>query len=149
MLYDYMKTIDHLYDDITPPPGFTLSLRRDEDMIVWKKALNPKIKYNNYKEGYYEHVIVELRIPKDASILFTPTKCRANRAIVLGFYPCALGGDKYELDMTTAMSWYDHSFIYHLGDELHPDYFDRDWRRTCSNGIHFFRYFYEAVQYIF
>lgn len=133
-------------DDPIPPVGFDLSLSRDEDMIGWKKALIIGV---NLGIIGYEHVIVKLKIPKDASVLFTPTKCRANRAIVLGFYPCALGGEEYELDMTTAMSWYDHSFEYHLGDELHPDYFDRDWRRTCSHGIHFFRDFYEAVQYIF
>ena len=136
-------------DDQIPPVGFNLSLSRDEDMIVWKKALNPKIKYNNYKEGYYEHVIVMLKIPKDASVLFTPNKCRASRAIVLGFYPCPYGGEEYELDITSAISWYNNFFKYNLGDELHPDYFDPDWRKTCSHGIHFFRTFDEAVNYVF
>ena len=136
-------------DEPIPPAGFEFSLSRDEDMIVWKKVLVEKIKYNDYRDPYYEHVIVKLKIPKDAAVLFTPTKCRANRAIVLGFYPCAYGGELYELDITSAMSWYDHSFKYNLGDELHPDHFDRDWRRTCSHGIHFFRNFDEAVQYLF
>lgn len=129
--------------------GFEVSLSRDEDMIVWKKVLVEKIKYNNYKEPYREHVIVKLKIPKDAVIVFTPTKCRANRAIVLGFYPCAFGGEEYKLDITSAISWYDHSFKYHLGDEIRPDCFDPDWRRTCSHGIHFFRSFDDAVKYVF
>lgn len=133
-------------DDPIPPVGFELSLSRDEDMIVWKKVLCNEIKSD--MTGY-EHVIVKLKIPKDASVVFTPSKCRANRAIVLGFYPCALGGEEYKLAMTSAMSWYDHSFKYHLGDEIRPDCFDRDWRRTCSHGIHFFRDFYEAVGYVF
>lgn len=140
---------DRLFDDIIPPVGFEFSISRDNDMIVWKKALNPEVKFNNYKEPYYEHVIVMLKIPKDAAVVFTPSKCRASRAIVLGFYPCAYGGQEYELAITSAMSWYDHFFKYNLGDEIHPDCFDRDWRRTCSHGIHFFRNFYEAVNYVF
>ena len=126
-----------------------VSLSRDEDMIVWKKALNPKIKFNAFKDPYHEHVIVMLKIPKDASVLFTPSKCRASRAIVLGFYPCAYGGEGYELGITSAMAWYDHAFIYTLGEEITPDSFDPDWRRTCGHGIHFFRSFDDAVQYVF
>lgn len=137
-------------DTIIPPVGYEFSLSRDEDMIVWKKALVPKIKYNNYyKEQYHEHVIVMLKIPKDAAVVFTPSKCRASRAIVLGFYPCAYGGEAHELDMISAMSWYDHSYKYNFGEEIIPDCFDRNWRKTCSHGIHFFRNFDEAVQYIF
>mgnify|MGYP007013915416 CR=1 FL=1 len=136
-------------DTIIPPFGFEFSLSRDEDMIVWKKVLVEKIKYNDYREPYYEHVIVKLKIPKDASVVFTPSKCRASRALVLGFYPCAYGGQEYELAMTSAMAWYDHSFKYNLGEEISPDCFDRDWRKTCSHGIHFFRTFEEAVGYVF
>ena len=140
-------------DDPIPPVGFYLSLSRDEDMIVWKKAFNPLLKHHDFSifdSGYYhEPVIIKLKIPKDAAILFTPNKCRANRAIVLGFYPCAYGGDAYELDMTSAMSWYNHSYIYNRGEEITPDCFDPDWRKTCSHGIHFFRNFDEAVQYVF
>jgi hypothetical protein len=136
-------------DDPIPPVGFDLSLCRDYDMIVWKKAFNTKVKFTNYREPYYEYVIVKLKIPKDAAVLFTPTKCRANRAIVLGFYPCAFGGEEYELDMTTAMSWYDHSFKYNLGEEITPDCFDHNWYNTCSHGINFFRNFDEAVNYVF
>ena len=136
-------------DNIIPPFGFEFSLSRDDDMIVWKKVLVEKIKHNNYKEPYYEHVIVKLKIPKDAAVLFTPSKCRASRAIVLGFYPCAYGGEEYELDMTSAMSWYDRSFRYNLGEEISPDDFDCTWRKTCGHGIHFFRNFDEAVNYVF
>ena len=136
-------------DDVIPPVGFELSLSRDEDMIVWKKVLVEKIKYNNYREPYCEHVIVKLKIPKDASVVFTPSKCRASRAIVLGFYPCAYGGEAYELAMTSAISWYNNSFKYNLGEEIFPDCFNPDWRKTCSNGIHFFRNFDEAVNYVF
>ena len=150
--YPYSNILDaYSNDDPIPPAGFELSLSRDEDMIVWKKALDPELKddplLHNLK--YYEHVIVKLKIPKDAAVLFTPTKCRTNMAIVLGFYPCALGGELYELDKTSAMSWYDHSYKYNLGQEIKPDRFDTDWRRTCSNGIHFFRTFDEAVHCVF
>lgn len=137
------------WEDTLPPFGFELSLSRDDDMIVWKKALNTKIKFNNYKEPYYEDVIVKLKIPKDAAVLFTPNKCRADRAIVLGFYPCAYGCEVYELDITSAMSWYNHAFRYNFGQEIVPDCFDGDWRRTCSHGIHFFRNFDYAVNYEF
>lgn len=154
MLHAVMNPINpdpfnRLFDDIIPPVGYEFSLSRDEDMIVWKKALNTKIKFNNYKEPYYEYVIVKLKIPKDASVVFTPSKCRANRAIVIGFYPCAYGGERYELNLTSAMSWYNHSYRYNLGEEITPDSFNPDWRKTCSNGIHFFRNFNEAVNYVF
>lgn len=146
----YIFELDELNAAMIPPIGYEFSLSRDEDMIVWKKALNPtKIKSNNYKEPCYEHVIVMLKIPKDASVLFTPTKCRASRAIVLGFYPCAYCGEEYELDMTSAISWYDHAYKYNLGEEVRPDCFNPDWRKTCSHGIHFFRTFDEAVNYEF
>lgn len=131
-----------LYDDPIPPTGFELSLRRDDDMIVWKKVLS-------FNGQMFEHVIAKLKIPKDAAILFTPTKCRANRAIVLGFYPCEYGGDGHQLSLPSAISWYNHSYRYRLGQEINPDYFDSDWHKTCSHGIHFFRTFDEAVQYIF
>lgn len=141
--------LDYRYDDPIPPLGFELSFVRDDDMIVWKKALNSKIKFNNHKVPYHEHIIVKLKIPKDATILFTPNKCRANRAIVLGFYPCAYGGERYQLDLSSAMSWYDHSYRYKPGEEIAPDRFDCDWHRTCSHGIHFFRTFDEALHYVF
>lgn len=154
MLDDVMKPIvfdplDFDFDDTIPPVGFDFSPWRDYDMIVWKKALVPKlIKTDNDKIGY-EHVIVKLKIPKDAAIVFTPTKCRANRAIVLGFYPCELYGEEHELAMTSAMSWYDYTYKYNLGEEIVPDRFDPDWHKTCSHGIHFFRTFDEAVNYVF
>lgn len=153
MSYIYMNHMNPInpdpFDDIIPPVGVEVSLSRDEDMIVWKKAFNTKAKFTNYSEPYYEYVVVKLKIPKDVAVVFTPTKCRANRAIVLGFYPCAYGGEAYELDMTSAMSWYDHSFKYNLGQEITPDSFDPDWHKTCSHGIHFFRSFNDAVNYVF
>ena len=134
-------------DDIIPPTGFELSLNRDEDMIGWKKAL---IIGANFGTIGYKYVIVKLKIPKDATILFTPKKYRSNRAIVLGFYPCLYRGEELsQLDITSAMSWYDRSFNYNLGEEIIPDYFDPDWRKTCSHGIHFFSTFNEAVNYAF
>jgi hypothetical protein len=129
-------------DDVIPPAGFELSLRRDDDMIVWKKVLS-------FNGQMFEYVIAKLKIPKDAAILFTPTKCRANRAIVLGFYPCEYGGDDHQLSLPSATSWYDHSYRYRLGQEISPDHFDSDWRKTCSHGIHFFRTFEEAASYVF
>jgi hypothetical protein len=154
MLDTYMNPIDAFdstLDDIIPPIGFEFSLSRDDDMIVWKKALKTELKRHGsrFNPEFYEPVIVKLKIPKDASVLFTPKKCRASRAIVLGFYPCAYGGEEYELDITSAMAWYDHSFKYNLGEEITPDCFDHDWRNTCSHGINFFRNFDEAVNYVF
>lgn len=149
--YPHSHILDqYANDDPIPPFGFELSLSRDNDMIVWKKALDPELKHDSLLDlDYYEYVIVKLKIPKDASVLFTPTKCRANRAIVLGFYPCEFDGDIYQLDKTSAMSWYDHSYKYKLGEEITPDKFDTDWRRTCSHGIHFYRRFEEARRHVF
>jgi hypothetical protein len=146
-MYNIAPLYSTLYDDAIPPVGFDLSLCRDEDMIGWKKAL---IIGANFGIIGYEYVIVKLKIPKDATVLFTPRKCRSNRAIVLGFYPCLYHGEELsKLDITSAMSWYDQSFTYNLGEEITPDYFDCDWRKTCSHGINFFRNFDEAVNYVF
>lgn len=146
-------SINQLYytldDDAIPPVGYEVSLSRDEDMIVWKKALVENIKEINY-DSFYVPVVVKLKIPKDAAVVFTPYKCRASRAIVLGFYHCAYGGDEMsKLYIKSAMSWYDRSFKYNLGETIMPDCFNMDWRKTCSHGIHFFRTFEEAASYIF
>jgi len=148
---DYLYSLSTYADnDPIPPVGFELSLSRDTDMIVWKKALDPKLKHDSLLGlGYHEYVIVKLKIPKDAAVLFTPKKSRASRAIVLGFYPCAYGGEDYQLDKTSAMSWYDHSYVYKIGEEITPDSFDPDWHKTCSHGINFFRTFDDAVNYVF
>lgn len=125
----------------TTPEGYELSLDREENMIVWKKAFAPT---------GFRFVIVKLEIPKDAAVVFTPTKCRADRAIVLGFYPCEEGGEEIgQLDITSARSMFTRSFNYDLGKLVMPDLFDPCPIRTCSNGIHFFRTFEEAREYIF
>lgn len=71
---------------------------------------------------------------------FTSTLCRADKAIVLGFY-----NKKGEpLNLTYARSIYDGNFIYTRGEAVHAD----SERKTCAPGIHFFLTFQEAVDYI-
>lgn len=89
-------------------------------------------------------VIAELEIPADACRTSGfSRKCRADKAIVLGFY-----NKKGEpLNLTYERSGYDGNFIYTRGEAVHADYFDSE-RKTCAHGIHFFLTFQEAVDYI-
>lgn len=89
-------------------------------------------------------VIAELEIPADACRTSGfSRKCRADKAIVLGFY-----NKKGEpLNLTHERSGYNGNFIYTRGEAVHADYFDSE-RKTCAHGIHFFLTFQEAVDYI-
>lgn len=90
-------------------------------------------------------IIVELKIPTDARrISGFSRKCRADKAIVLGFYNKK--GEPLS-NLTHEHSRYDGNFVYTRGQVVHADDFDPE-RTTCAPGIHFFLTFQEAVDYI-
>lgn len=73
-------------------------------------------------------VIVKLQICEDAKRSSATTlKCRASKVLVLD-----IEGDN------TAVSKYDHRFIYRIGQIIEiPDFDENRWNE-CSTGIHFF-----------
>lgn len=92
--------------------------------------------------------IAELYIPAQARRLnyYGSRKCRSSVAKVVKFYD-TFGN---VLDIKTARSM--HSFnngrtVYSKGKYVYPDLFDEDRTEECSNGIHFFMTFKEAVDY--
>lgn len=88
--------------------------------------------------------IVKLQIPARARrSSATTNKCRCSQAKVLGFYD--FEGNKLP-EITKASSYYDSAFLYQLGKTV-TSKFDPDRWKECSDGIHFFMSFEEAVDY--
>ena len=88
--------------------------------------------------------IAELEIPEDAKRLSsTGRKCRCDKAMVLRF----LDYERNPINATEALSTYTKEFVYRVGEMAIPDSFDEDRWNECSNGIHFFINFQEAVRY--
>jgi hypothetical protein len=73
----------------------------------------------------------------------TGRKCRAEWAIDVQHF------DKDGKDTQEDFhSTYNSSFVYKVGDEIHPDSFDDCRWNECSNGVHFFITRWEAENYI-
>ena len=107
------------------------------DIIGYKKTFVRTV-------DYHATVIVKLLIPAKAKRLNGySNKCRAEYAKVLEIY--ALDGkiSKYR----TGQSSYRNDFFYVKNRIVRADAFDES-REVCSNGIHFFRTFKEAADYI-
>src|SRR6266702_396571 len=82
-------------------------------------------------------VIVKLLIPAGARRSNATTrKCRAEYADVLEVTGAAEGVSKFE-----------DGFTYRAGERVTPGWFDPDWTRECSGGIHFFLTREEAEEY--
>ena len=105
--------------------------------IGWKKAVS--------QASYIDEVIVKLLIPEDAKrSSSTSDKCRCDKAIVLAIESL----DGAPLNDITALSRFDTSFIYEVGEQVSvPDFDDYRWDE-CSKGIHFFIDRQAAVQYV-
>ena len=133
-----------------PLPGF-LSENRSKDIYGWKKVYYFKSDDHLGLLSSYESAIAKLVIPKDAAVIFTNHKCRASYVIVDGFYPddrLFEPGPSKKLDIKLAVSAYDVGFRYEDGKIATPDSFDPDPEIECSYGIHFFRTYKEARQYV-
>lgn len=133
-----------------PLPGF-LSENRSKDIYGWKRVYYFNGKCGGNYSCSYEPAIAKLIIPKDAIVVFTNHKCRASYVIVDGFYPddrLFEPGPSKKMDIKLAVSAYDVDFWYEDGKIATPDSFNPDPDIECSHGIHFFRTYVEARQYV-
>ena len=98
--------------------------------------------YIAYKKCKYDR-IVELLIPEDAKRSSDTTrKCRASKAKVLSITSI----DRKE-SYDDAVSYYDASFVYKVGETVEvPDFCEDRWQE-CAAGIHHFITREEAVYY--
>lgn len=69
---------------------------------------------------------------------------RSNVARVLNIRKIKFGTYEY---IDSAMSLYDEHFYYRPGEMIYPDAFDPNPDNICTNGIHFFGTYKEAISY--
>lgn len=87
--------------------------------------------------------VVKLMITEDAKRSSgTDRKCRCDKAKVLSITSTD-GSTNYE----EAISDYDDTFIYRVGEIVKVDNFDEDRWKVCATGIHFFITRDEAIKY--
>lgn len=104
---------------------------------AWKKVYEPK----DLNSPYF----LRLLVPADAErVNFGGAKVRVSRAIVEKAYDSR--GNEIE-DKKQFMSAFDKNFHYIVGQEVQPNSFDPSPYKTCTNGIHCFLTFEQAVQY--
>lgn len=86
--------------------------------------------------------IITISIPEDArrSSAYS-NKCRCDKAKVLDIR--TFGGQKVK----SAISQYDHSFVYEINKEVSAPDFDENRWHECAPGIHFFLTEKEALDY--
>lgn len=86
--------------------------------------------------------IITILIPEDArrSSAYS-NKCRCDKAKVLDIR--TFGGRKVK----SAISQYDHSFVYEINKEVSAPDFDENRWHECAPGIHFFMSEKEALDY--
>ena len=103
----------------------TTSIVPDGDLVVYKQLANDSI--------------ATLKIPKEAKRSnATGRKCRAEYAEVLAIQEKEGGA------MESGVSWYDNSFVYRVGETVHPHEWCEDRWQECAGGIHFYLTRYEA-----
>ena len=127
--------------------AFPMVCPEEGEFIGYKSLLISNKKYR-YGSNTNSHVIGKILIPADAkrSSAFSK-KCRCSKAKLLELYslddmkPFVLGrGD-------TLHSEYATYFTYEIGKEVCSDSWDDNRWNECSNGIHFFMNYNEAVEY--
>lgn len=86
--------------------------------------------------------IITISIPEDArrSSAYS-NKCRCDKAKVLDIR--TFGGR----EVKSAISQYDHSFVYEINKEVSAPDFDENRWHECAPGIHFFMSEKEALEY--
>ena len=95
-----------------------------------------------YKQAH--GLIVELEIMEDARrCSATGRKCRCDKAKVLSIKNI----DGSISDLKEIASNYNNNFIYKVGEIVEEPDFDEDRWNECTQGIHFFINFQEAVNY--
>ena len=86
--------------------------------------------------------IITISIPEDARRSSAyGNKCRCDKAKVLDIR--TFGGQKVK----SAVSIYDHSFVYEVNKEVSAPDFDENRWHECAPGIHFFMSEKEALDY--
>ena len=120
---------------------FDLVCPEEGNYIGWKKAcVNIQDEYFNI---IISKVIVKLLVLEDAlRSSATTRKCRCSKAKVLD-----IANIEGNVHFKEAVSDYDSSFIYRVGEIVEVDNFDTDRWNECSTGIHHFITRAEAVNY--
>ena len=148
VLFDFMKCVhrfsSHARDcrvEFEKEPYIPCVCPEKGEFVGYKRAIS------NYIAD--EFVIVKLLIPESALRSSADgRKCRCSQAKVIGFYKPETGEDVSD-KVKRAWSYVDSDFEYVLGETIFPDKFDTNRWNECSNGIHFFMNFREAVEYRF
>ena len=113
--------------------------------LDWPLVCQGKGSFIGYKKCRND-LIVELEIPEDAyRCSATSKKCRCSKAKVLSI--TNLGGSESKSDV--AVSKYDSSFVYRIGETVEVTDFDQNRWNECSTGIHFFMNREDAVKYVY
>ena len=112
--------------------------------LDWPLACQEKGSFIGYKKCR-NNLIVELEIPEDAyRCSATSKKCRCSKAKVLSITNI----DGSESTSDVAVSKYDSSFVYRIGETVEVTDFDQNRWNECSTGIHFFMNREDAVKYV-
>ena len=113
--------------------------------LDWPLVCQEKGSFIGYKKCR-NNLIVELEIPEDAyRCSATSKKCRCSKAKVLSI--TNLDGSESKSDV--AVSKYDSSFVYRIGETVEVTDFDQNRWNECSTGIHFFMNREDAVKYVY
>ena len=113
--------------------------------LDWPLVCQEKGSFIGYKKCRND-LIVELEIPEDAyRCSATSKKCRCSKAKVLSITNL----DGSESKSGVAVSKYDSSFVYRIGETVEVTDFDQNRWNECSTGIHFFMNREDAVKYVY
>ena len=113
--------------------------------LDWPLACQEKGSFIGYKKCR-NNLIVKLEIPEDAyRCSATSKKCRCSKAKVLSITNL----DGSESTSNVAVSKYDSSFVYRIGETVEVTDFDQNRWNECSTGIHFFMNREDAVKYVY
>ena len=135
---------DAIFDKNTKMP-FVQSVCPEEGAFIgYKKALiynGTNLRTTNIK--HYSYCIVKLLIPEDAKRSSgLGSKCRCNKAKVLDIE--SLNNDSEAVSLFSligvykAVSLYDRSFVYRIGETVKVEDFDECRWHICAPGIHFY-----------
>ena len=113
--------------------------------LDWPLVCQEKGSFIGYKKCR-NNLIVELEIPEDAyRCSATSKKCRCSKAKVLSITNL----DGSESKSGVAVSKYDSSFVYRIGETVEVTDFDQNRWNECSTGIHFFMNREDAIKYVY
>lgn len=103
------------------------------------KGYKAVIRYNEFR-GF----VLEMDIPDDATIIESGSGFyRTDKVIPRHFYPTLT---KTAIIDTSAHSWFDKDFEYKL-NELAVSNLDKNPKRDCTEGIHFFESREQAINW--